>query len=157
MAVAHEALAQTNWQGADLAEVLARILNPYRGEVLRQVSMRGEPVMLSPDLAPVVCMVLHELATNAVKYGALSATEGRVSIEWRVTQGRLRLEWREQGGPSVHEPITRGFGAELIERATRHQLRGEATLRFTPMGVRCTIDVPFEEAVPGMPPPSAPA
>jgi PAS domain S-box-containing protein len=148
MAVAHEALAHANWQGAELGDMVERLLEPYRldNPGVVELSRPSEPVLLPPAIAPALCMMIHELATNAAKYGALSDPGGRVTLGWRPRDGRLRLEWRERGGPPVQEPASggRGFGTELIERAARHQLRGSATVYFEPEGVRCAIDVPLE-------------
>jgi two-component sensor histidine kinase len=85
-------------------------------------------------------MALHELGTNAAKYGALSVDLGRVSIAWRVEGTRLRLEWRESGGPPVQPPARRGFGSRLIERGLEADLGGVAVLRFEPGGLRCEIE-----------------
>ncbi len=85
-------------------------------------------------------MALHELGTNAAKYGALSVDGGRVSIDWRVEDGRLRLEWRESGGPPVEVPGRRGFGSRLIERGLEADLDGRAALHFEPGGLRCEIE-----------------
>jgi two-component sensor histidine kinase len=92
-------------------------------------------------------MALHELATNAVKYGAWSTPEGRVEIRWRVDPGdagdRLHLEWRERGGPPVVPPKRRGFGSRLIERGLAAELGGEVRMRFDPEGLVCVVDAPL--------------
>ena len=85
-------------------------------------------------------MALHELGTNAAKYGALSVDGGRVSIAWDVEGDRLRLEWRESGGPPVEAPSRRGFGSRLIERGLEADLDGRAELHFDPAGLRCEIE-----------------
>jgi two-component sensor histidine kinase len=87
-------------------------------------------------------MVLHELGTNAVKYGALSGADGRVEIDW-TANGSLRLRWAESGGPPVVPPARRGFGSRLIERGLRHEIGGRVTLQFAPGGVVCTIETPL--------------
>ena len=92
-------------------------------------------------------LALHELATNAAKYGAFSVPEGRVEIAWKVQGGadprRLILDWTEHGGPPVAEPERRGFGRSLIERSVAYELDGSAELTFAPAGVRCHIEVPL--------------
>ena len=98
--------------------------------------------------AQTLSLVLHELATNAAKYGALSVPEGRVALAWRVEDApgegrRLVLEWAERGGPEVRPPERRGFGRSLIERSVAYELDGTARLEFPPEGVRCRIEVPL--------------
>ena len=94
-------------------------------------------------------MTLHELTTNAAKYGALSAEDGRVDIAWRGVNGesgaaRLAMEWRESGGPPVVEPRRRGYGTRLITGGITHELGGMVRLAFEPEGLRCTVDVPLD-------------
>ena len=95
-------------------------------------------------------MIVHEIATNAAKYGALSNETGRVTLEWQVIadapRPRLRLIWTEIGGPPVTAPVQRGFGSRLIERSARDQLGGEATVDFLPRGVVCTVICALDEA-----------
>src|SRR4029077_12172361 len=108
-----------------------------------RVRMFGPKVPLSPRLAVVLAMILHEIATNAAKYGALSNDTGTVALDWEIIEesdGRkLRLVWTEAGGPHVTAPVQRGFGSRLIERSARDQLGGEATVDFLPRGVVYTI------------------
>jgi two-component sensor histidine kinase len=100
-------------------------------------------VPLSPRIAVVLSMILHEIATNAAKYGALSNDGGTVMLDWEVTtenaKPQLRLIWTETGGPPVTAPVQRGFGSRLIERSARDQLGGEATVDFLPRGVVYTV------------------
>jgi two-component sensor histidine kinase len=94
-------------------------------------------------------MALHELYTNAVKYGALSNDAGRITLEWRRTadpQGRLKLVWREAGGPPVSPPKRRGFGSLLLDRTLAHDLDGTVTMEFKPQGLVCSIDAPLPKA-----------
>jgi two-component sensor histidine kinase len=143
LAEAHNLLSQEKWQGSDLQDVIARVLNPYLLNNPDRVRMFGPKVPLSPRLAVVLSMILHEIATNAAKYGALSNDSGTVTLDWEVTEeasGRqLRLIWTEAGGPHVTAPVQRGFGSRLIERSARDQLGGEATVDFLPRGVVCTV------------------
>ena len=146
LAEAHDLLTRENWEGADLTDLLARLEvlhgGPLHGEVGRFV-FAGPPVRLSPRMALSLSMALHELATNAVKYGALSVPTGQVRIAWSVVPGpvhpRLTLTWTESGGPPVSPPTRRGFGSRLIERGLASELSGEAHIDFLPDGVVCRI------------------
>ena len=143
LAEAHNLLSQEKWQGAELREVIARVLRPYLLNNPERMRMAGPRVPLSPRLAVVLSMIVHEIATNAAKYGALSNDTGTVKVDWEVLEesdGRkLRLIWTEAGGPPVSAPVQRGFGSRLIERSTRDQLGGEATVDFLPRGVIYTV------------------
>jgi two-component sensor histidine kinase len=111
--------------------------------------MFGPKVPLSPRLAVVLSMIMHEIATNAAKYGALSNDTGIVTLDWEVSEQegkpKLRLMWSESGGPPVVAPIQRGFGSRLIERSARDQLGGEATVDFLPRGVVYTVTCTLED------------
>jgi two-component sensor histidine kinase len=112
--------------------------------------MFGPSVPLSPRLAVVLSMIVHEIATNAAKYGALSNDAGTIALDWEVSEEngkrKLRLIWAEAGGPHVTAPVQRGFGSRLIERSTRDQLGGEATVDFLPRGVVYTVTCAIEDA-----------
>jgi two-component sensor histidine kinase len=105
--------------------------------------MFGPQVPLSPRLAVLLSMIVHEIATNAAKYGALSNDTGTVAVDWEILEDsdgrKLRLIWTEAGGPPVTAPVQRGFGSRLIERSARDQLGGEATVDFLPRGVVYTV------------------
>jgi len=143
LAEAHNLLSQEKWQGAELREVIARVLRPYLLNNPERMRMSGPHVPLSPRLAVVLAMIVHEIATNAAKYGALSNDTGTVAVDWEILEesdGRkLRLIWTEAGGPPVTAPVQRGFGSRLIERSARDQLGGEATVDFLPRGVIYTV------------------
>jgi two-component sensor histidine kinase len=117
---------------------------PYRHERENRLHMRGSNVRLSPRMALAFAMALQELATNAVKYGALSNAVGEVHIAWSVrhagSERRLHLSWTESGGPAVEPPTRRGFGTRLIERSLAQDLDGDAKIQFAPTGVVCTVD-----------------
>ncbi|MBR0844694.1 sensor histidine kinase [Bradyrhizobium liaoningense] len=151
LAEAHNLLSQEKWQGSELKEVIARALQPFLLASPERIRMAGPAVPLSPRLAVVLSMIVHEIATNAAKYGALSNETGRVTLDWEViddaSKPRLRLIWTEIGGPPVTAPVRRGFGSRLIERSARDQLGGEATVDFLPRGVVCTISCTLDEAL----------
>ena len=145
LAEAHNLLSTEKWQGSDLQDVIGRVLQPYSLNNPERLRMFGSKVPLAPRLAVVLSMILHEIATNAAKYGALSNDSGTVSLDWEIIEEdarrKLRLIWTEAGGPPVSAPVHRGFGSRLIERSARDQLGGEATVDFLPRGVVCTVTV----------------
>ena len=138
----HNLLTLSEWRGADLYDILADELAPYRIPDER-VHLRGPPVTMPSNAVLMTGLVMHELATNAAKYGALSAPQGWIEISWRVERGRLYLTWDERGGPPVDPPVHRGFGSRLIERGLRHELGGSVALEFAHNGLHCAIDVPL--------------
>jgi two-component sensor histidine kinase len=145
LARASTLLAAGNWQAADLHSLVDASLEPFRTE--ENLRLRGPYVLLPSGMALTLGLALHELATNAAKYGAFSVPEGRVEIAWEVRSQadwpRLVLDWTEHGGPPVAEPEHRGFGRTLIERSVAYELDGSAELIFAPEGVRCHIEVPL--------------
>lgn len=141
LAGAHNLLTREHWDKASLHILAAEALQA-RGINQGRVRLAGPPVVLRPKQAVTIAMALHELCTNAVKYGALSNETGTVTVEWDLAGGsrpRLSLVWREAGGPPVDPPKQRGFGSRLIERALAYELDGEVTLDFCPEGVVCMI------------------
>jgi two-component sensor histidine kinase len=143
LSAAHAALLDARGEHALLQEIVARTLAPFGytpGD--RRFAIDGPAVRLSPDAATAVALALHELSTNATKYGALSTPGGRIELRWRLA-GRdrrdLRLSWRESGGPPVSQPRRRGFGATMIESNLAQALGGTAMLDFAPEGVRAEI------------------
>lgn len=151
LAEAHNLLSQEKWAGSELRDVIARALQPFLLSNPDRIRMAGPAVPLSPRLAVVLSMIVHEIATNAAKYGALSNETGRVTLDWEViadtSKSRLHLIWTEAGGPPVTAPVRRGFGSRLIERSARDQLGGEATVDFLPRGVVCTVTCALDEAL----------
>jgi PAS domain S-box-containing protein len=146
---AHDQLTIHHWESADLRELLSGSLAPYAG--LDRVVLRGEDVVLRPRAVLTLAMAVHELTTNAAKYGALSVPGGRIEIHWRPVRGedgrlQLRIDWTEQGGPSVAVPKQSGFGSKLIEGSIAAELGGSARLAFMPEGLRCEILIPIEIA-----------
>ncbi len=149
LAEAHNLLSQEKWQGSELQDVVRRVMQPYLLNNPERMRMFGPKVPLSPRLAVVLSMIVHEIATNAAKYGALSNDTGTIALDWEVIaetgKPKLRLVWTEAGGPPVTAPVQRGFGSRLIERSARDQLGGEATVDFLPRGVVYTVTCSLED------------
>jgi len=135
MAHAHDLLTARAWTGAPLTDVVKRAVDAFRPA---QVEMSGAAVDLSPKHVLALSLALHELATNATKYGALSCPEGRVSVQWTVAEKMLQLDWTENGGPPVAPPTQKGFGSRLLEWLVR-DLGGDAAFDYDVSGVRCRI------------------
>lgn len=141
---AHSLLTDRRWGPAPLHAIVDDVSHVC-GAARERIRVAGPPVMLAPRQAVSISMALHELCTNAVKYGALSDGGGVVDLTWRIDGKRLELVWRESGGPPVQPPAQRGYGSRMIERALAHDLHGSAILDFQPAGVVCTISAPLEE------------
>jgi PAS domain S-box-containing protein len=116
LANVHSLFVQTRWIGADLSTIATQELAPYSEKDRRHVRIDGPPVLLEPDVAQTVAITLHELATNAAKYGALAVPDGQVELKWHDADGRLNLRWTESSGPKVREPAHKGFGGRVIEQ-----------------------------------------
>jgi two-component sensor histidine kinase len=134
-----------------LGELTRRELAPYTSD--NNTCIQGPEVVLSAEAAQTTASVLHELTTNAAKYGALSRPEGRVSVRWHCapngqTAGPLAIEWIETGGPPVEVPSNSGFGTSVITKLVPYELGGTAQLVFSPEGVRCRLDIPGEWLAP---------
>lgn len=140
---AHNLLTERQWTPTPLRAVVDDVSHVC-GASRDRIHVAGPNVVLSPRQALSVAMALHELCTNAVKYGALSNERGVVDLTWTVNGGRLDLQWRESGGPPVSLPKERGYGSMMIERALAHDLQGTAELKFEPTGLVCTISAPLE-------------
>jgi two-component sensor histidine kinase/PAS domain-containing protein len=149
LAKAHDALTRENWEGVELHEIVQGATGPHAGR--DRFVIAGPPVWLSPALSLSLALSLHELATNAAKYGALSTAEGSVSISWDVVEplgdARLRLRWVERGGPTVLPPTRRGFGSRLIERSLSAENGGTATIEYAPDGVVCVMEAPIRPRI----------
>lgn len=147
MARSYELLSRENWTESSLAELVRTELSPFG---LERLAIEGPDVSLRPKLALSLGMVLHELATNAGKYGALSVPDGRVSIQWSRTPGktgqRLEFQWAELDGPHISEPAKRGFGLKLIEKETSYNLGGQAEIEFRPEGLGAHLAFPLEDS-----------
>lgn len=143
LAQTHTRLAEANWESVPLAALIEDEIAPYRDEGGNRLVIDGPPVNFTPKQAVVLGMALHELATNAAKYGALSSKAGTVSVVWRYDgDGRLSLDWQESGGPAVVSPKRSGFGRLLLERALAADLKGDVHLDFRPTGLACRITLP---------------
>ena len=148
MSHAHNLMASARWQGASVRKLLQEELAPFRSEKSPNVHMRGDcDVILLPKAAMPFTLVVHELTTNAAKYGALSTAAGHIDIDWSRTgpDGPLRIEWRERNGPMVVAPMRRGFGSALIERSLSQEINGSCTLTFATDGVCCVMLIPAEQ------------
>jgi PAS domain S-box-containing protein len=139
LVAAHALALESRWSTIELAELVARTLKPYMAEHSEAVETSGDPVQLEARRALSVGLALHELATNAVKYGALSKPEGRVRVSWRLekdSEQRVVFVWEERDGPNVAPPEDIGFGTRLIRRVFSYELNGDAELEFRPEGIR---------------------
>jgi PAS domain S-box-containing protein len=150
LAAAHDVLTRDGWAGANINEVVAGVLAPHGGRDSARFRVSGPPLRLAPRVAVAISMALHEMTTNALKYGALSVLDGYVEIHWKVDPGpapRFHLAWTERGGPPVAPPIRQGFGMRLIERGLAHDLGGTTRIEFAPEGVACKADAPLASVV----------
>ena len=121
---AQTALTEKSWHSAELRDLVLATLRPHGAPNSARFSIEGPDLRVQPRSAVALSMAIHELSTNAIKYGALSGDTGRVAIDWEVTDGRFRLRWQEQGGPPVSPPKRKGFGSLMIERVLAEQLEG---------------------------------
>ena len=166
IAAAHSLLTRSDWEGAEVGDIVGGELKSRIGSS-DQAVLSGPRVMLPPNAVLSLHMAIHELATNACKYGALSQSEhgnGRIEVHWEVVEGddrptgemdgsprTLRIEWREQAPRSVEPPKRTGFGSLLVERVIKYELNGVAELRFEPTGLVCLITFPMPKAAPSTP------
>jgi PAS domain S-box-containing protein len=139
LANVHSLFVESRWIGAELSAIATQELAPYRAGDESRVRIEGPPTLLEPTIAQTIAMSLHELATNAAKYGSLSVAQGHVELTWQPrADRRLLLQWKETGGPVVQKPTSRGFGSLVIERLIG-QLRGSAQFDWRPEGLVCEI------------------
>ena len=139
---AHTLLAQSRWQGADLARLVDEELAAYRVGDAQKIMASGPDVSLEPRTAQTLALALHELSTNAAKYGALSVLSGRVQLTWELQPHNLVLRWIENGGPRVAPPASPGFGIKVISASVERQLEGEAQFDWRCEGLHCSLSVP---------------
>jgi PAS domain S-box-containing protein len=145
---AHNVLVDENWAGADLGTIVRQAVSPHDHPAASKFMVDGPLVWLSPQQAVAIALVLHELATNALKYGALSTQGGHVEIAWNLAHDQfgarqVNLLWRESGGPPVSEPARTGFGTRLIAATFGKDSGGSARIDFRPEGVQCVISLPL--------------
>ncbi|MES2987579.1 MAG: PAS domain S-box protein [Pseudomonadota bacterium] len=144
---AHNLLTREHWGLVSMTQIIGDATRPHGGAA--RFTLKGPDLAIMPKTAISLALAIHELATNAVKHGALSQPEGRVAIRWDRIRGegspRLSLVWEESGGPEVVKPKSRGFGTRMIERGLAAELAGSVTIDFRPEGVVCTVDAPLPE------------
>ncbi len=144
----HDLLAQQNWISAGIFDIIRNTLEPFKSVdgLQDRIVIHGDNIRFPPKEALALYMVFHELATNALKYGALLSKGGSVHIDWRLApspQGlRLKLIWREMGGPPVKPPTHQGFGSQMISRGLAYELNGSAHFDYRPEGLVCELDIP---------------
>ncbi|WP_309092034.1 PAS domain-containing protein [Phenylobacterium sp.] len=146
LAAAHDILTREQWEGAPLDELARGVLTPLAGD--HRLTLEGPRAVLSPKTAISVSMAFHELGTNALKYGALSAPGGRVSISWTrapTAADAVLLTWRESDGPPVQPPRREGFGSRLLKSGLSAELGGPVEIRYAPDGVQATLHIPVED------------
>lgn len=142
---AHALLSSSRWQGADLDKLADDELAPYRSTHVDRLSIFGPKVTLEPTKAQTLALALHELATNAAKYGALSSASGRLALWWEMQADALTIHWHETAGPQTHTPSVTGFGTQIITGSIERQLGGETKFEWLPSGLRCTLTIPRGE------------
>jgi PAS domain S-box-containing protein len=146
----HDVLTRENWESADLRDIVHEAMAPYQRESIERIKIEGASVQLPPRVALPLAMALHELSTNAVKYGALSVDAGEIQASWVLAEKddgpNLSLTWTETGVPLTQKPSHKGFGSRLIERGLTRELGGVVNLDYTPTGLVCTLSFPLPEA-----------
>jgi PAS domain S-box-containing protein len=146
---AHELLTRQAWTGVNLRDIVCQELEPYEDGSTTRVRLEGPDLTLEPRVGLALSLVLHELTTNAAKYGALSTEQGLVTVRWSVSESgaseAVRIDWVENGGPAVRPLAKRSFGTRLIERTMTKDLQGMATLDFDPAGLRCILELPLAQ------------
>ena len=143
---AHSLLSEARWEGADLRRLVDEELAPYSNGEIKRVAISGPAVLLKPETAQIIALVLHELATNAAKYGALSAPSGTVSLNWEWRQDRLSLQWIESGGPTVLRPSMNGYGTRVISVSVTQQLNGTVRFDWEPSGLRFAMMIAIDRS-----------
>jgi PAS domain S-box-containing protein len=142
LAATHNLLSATRWEGADLGKIVEEEMAPYHANHRQRVITSGPAVVLLPATAQAVALALHELATNAAKYGALSTETGTLGVTWRAEGDALVLDWTETGGPPTAEPARLGFGLTIVRSSIEAQFRGGVSYEWRREGLRCTLSIP---------------
>jgi two-component sensor histidine kinase/CHASE1-domain containing sensor protein len=146
LSATHDLLTHSDWGTTPVRAVVEAELLPYAQQGDHETDLQGPEIHLAPNDALSLGLAMHELATNAAKYGALSLSGGKVSVHWRlVSESLVRIEWQESGGPPVPQQRGRGFGTDLIERIVAHELKTPVELDFDPAGVRCVLTIPVRK------------
>jgi two-component sensor histidine kinase len=148
LAAAHDLLVHSDWQGVDLAELVSSQLGHVSHLTGTRILIDGPPLRISGAAAQTLGMALHELATNAVKYGALSSAAGTVTINWRTEGDRFAMDWIERGGPPVEDSERSGFGTVVMDRMTRMTLSGEVRIDRAPEGLSWHLQCPLAKIAP---------
>jgi len=138
----HTVLSHSRWEGADLAGLVAEELAPYRTGEQDRVQASGPGIVLQPAAAQTLALVLHELVTNAAKYGALSSLSGKVKLAWTLNGRSIDFIWIESGGPETSKPATLGFGTRIVLASIERQLGGRVTFDWLPEGLKCAFSMP---------------
>jgi PAS domain S-box-containing protein len=141
---AHTLIAQSRWAGASLHSLVTDELAPYCAPGASRAEIAGQELVLEPKSAQAIAMVLHELATNTVKYGALSVPSGRLRIEWSQGEAQLAIRWTEAGGPPVKRPGHQGFGTRVVGEVVKAALQGSLRFDWEPGGLTCEILIPLD-------------
>ena len=142
LAATHNLLSSTRWEGADLRKIVEEEMAPYHAAHRQRVISAGPAVVLLPATAQAVALALHELATNAAKYGALSTDTGTLTVSWKTGDDALMLDWVEVGGPPTDEPARLGFGLTIVRSSIEAQFRGGVSYDWRPEGLRCRLSIP---------------
>ena len=146
LSATHDLLTQSDWGTTPIRAVIEAELVPYAQEGDHEIELQGPDIQLAPNDALSLGLAMHELATNAAKYGSLSKPGGKVAVHWRlIAEALVRVEWQESGGPPVSQKRGRGFGTDLIERIVAHELKNPVELTFAPEGVRCVLTLPVRQ------------
>jgi PAS domain S-box-containing protein len=144
---AHDILISGSWRGAEIQALVAAVISPFHVSSKSRIGIKGPEIFIQPNVAIAFSMILHELATNATKYGSLSSETGSVEISWEVARDNqqiFQLRWAESGGPPVEMPRRKGFGSRLIEQGIAPNVSGVVRLLFAREGLVCTIDAPLD-------------
>ena len=148
---AHAILSDSRWEGAELTKLVEEELAPYRSAHADRIRLAGPKIVLDPTTAQTLALALHELATNAVKYGALSRISGALEMTWQVHPNAIAIDWRETGGPPAVPPRKTGFGTRIISSSVERQLGGKATFDWRPEGLSCALFVPHHSGIDARP------
>jgi two-component sensor histidine kinase/DNA-binding response OmpR family regulator len=144
---AHAVLSDSRWEGAELSKLVEEELAPYRSAHADRICVAGPKIVLDPTTAQTLALALHELATNAAKYGALSRLSGSLEMTWQVRPNAIELNWREAGGPPTVMPLKTGFGTRIIMSSIERQLGGKATFDWLPEGLSCSLSIPHRSGI----------